>query len=201
MQTARGAPLSPSDGQDDPADSPTRRRLGLFVAFALVAYVIDVATKIIAVDELEGPPVETVTVVPHVLELTLVRNSGAAFGIATGFTAVLTVIAVSVCIVVIRMAGRLRDPVWAIALGLLLGGALGNLTDRFARDPGPLRGHVVDFLAFPDFPVFDFPVFNLADTAVTIAAVLIAVQSFRGIGLDGRRVSESGASDDKSDDA
>ncbi|UYM05345.1 signal peptidase II [Solicola gregarius] len=185
MQAARGTPLSSTSGDDTTAGRPRgrSRRLVLFATVAVIAYALDVVTKIIAVARLEGPPVETVTVIPNVLDLTLVRNSGAAFGIATGFTAVLTAIAVGVCIVVVRMAGKLRDPIWAIALGLLLGGALGNLTDRFARSPGPLRGHVVDFLALPHWPVF-----NLADCCVTVAAVLIALQSFRGIGLDGRRV-------------
>lgn len=148
-----------------------------------LAYATDVVTKIIAVAELAGPPVRTVTVIPNVLDLTLVRNSGAAFGVATGFTVILTAIAVGVCLVVIRMVGRMRDLVWTLALALLLGGALGNLTDRFVRDPGPMRGHVIDFFQLPHWPVF-----NVADCCVSVAAVLIAVQSFRGIGLDGRRV-------------
>lgn len=194
MQAARGAPLSNSRGNDDssdPIDDPsglsdpaaTRpRHLLLFVTVATLAYAADVITKIVAVDRLEGPPVKTVTVIPHVLDFTLVRNSGAAFGIATGFTAVLTAIAVGVCIVVLRMATRLRDLGWAIALALLLGGAMGNLTDRFARSPGPMRGHVIDFLQIPHWPVF-----NLADCCVCVGAALIVVQSVRGIHLDGRR--------------
>ena len=150
-------------------------------------------TKIVAVAKLEGPPVETVNVIPNVLDLTLVRNSGAAFGIANGYTAVLTVIAIAVCIVVLRVARNLRNPVWAVALGLLLGGAFGNLTDRLARSPGPLRGHVVDFLALPNWPVF-----NLADCCVCVAAALIAIQSFRGIGPDGTRVDADADAGDES---
>jgi signal peptidase II len=80
---------------------------------------------------------------------------------------------------------RLRNRTWAVALGLLLGGALGNLTDRLVRQPGVMRGHVVDFLELPNWPVF-----NIADTALTLAAVLIVVQSLRGIGTDGRRGAE-----------
>ncbi|UPK73343.1 signal peptidase II [Nocardioidaceae bacterium SCSIO 66511] len=193
MQAARGTPLSGEQPQDHPVDRP--RRLGLFVIVVVVAYAVDVVTKIIAVAELEGPPVKTVTVIPHVLDLTLVRNSGAAFGIATGFTAVLTAIAAGVCLVVVRMAGKLRDPIWAFALGLLLAGALGNLTDRLVRSPGPMRGHVVDFLALPNWPVFNF-----ADCCVTVAAVLIAIQSFRGIALDGHRVNDDGDPDEPADD-
>jgi signal peptidase II len=69
-----------------------------------------------------------------------------------------------------------------VALGLLLGGALGNLTDRIFRSPGPLRGHVVDFLELPHWPIF-----NLADSAIVLGAVLITLQSLRGVHLDGRR--------------
>lgn len=188
MQTARGTPLSRRRGTDDPADSTDSatlppRRLLLFVAVVTVAYSLDVVTKIVAVEYLAGPPVKTINVIPHVLDLTLVRNSGAAFGIATGYTAVLTAIAAIVCLVVIRLAARLRDPVWALGLGLLLGGAMGNLTDRFVREPEPMHGHVIDFLQLPNWPVF-----NLADCCVCVAAGLIALQSFRGIGLDGRHI-------------
>lgn len=193
MQAARGTPLSTTGGSNHPEDLliDRQRRLGLFVTVAALAYAADVVTKIIAVAKLEGPPVETVTVIPDVLDLTLVRNSGAAFGIATGYTAVLSVIAIGVCAVVIRIARNLRDPLWALALGLLLGGALGNLTDRLVREPGPLQGHVVDFLQLPNWPVF-----NLADCSVTVAAVLIALQSFRGIRPDGTRVSEDTEDED-----
>ena len=185
MQAARGTPLTTTRGTSHPEDRliDRHRRLGLFVAVAVVAYAADVVTKIVAVAEFEGPPVKTVEVIPNVLDLTLVRNSGAAFGIATGYTAVLTVIAIGVCVVVIRIARSLRNTVWAVALGLLLGGALGNLTDRMARSPGPLEGHVVDFLQLPNWPVF-----NLADCCVCVAAALIAFQSFRGIRPDGTHV-------------
>lgn len=188
MQAARGASLNGDDTQ--PASSADgvphpRRRLRLFAGVAALAYAADVISKVVAVELLSDRP--PVTVIPGVLDLMLVRNSGAAFSIATGLTAVLTVIAVAVCVVVIRVARRLRNPTWAVALGLMLGGALGNLTDRFLRDPGPMRGHVVDFLALPNWPVF-----NLADSCVCVAAALIVIQSFRGIGLDGSRHDSAG---------
>ncbi|MGH3357275.1 MAG: signal peptidase II [Nocardioidaceae bacterium] len=198
MQAARGTPLSTSRGHDteDPRPGvPGRRRILLFLVVVALSYATDVITKIIAVARLEGPPVKTVTVIPNVLDLTLVRNSGAAFGIATGFTVILTMIAVGVCLVVLRMVTRLRDPLWTVALGLLLGGALGNLTDRFAREPGPMRGHVIDFFQLPHWPVF-----NIADCCVSIAAVMIAVQSFRGVGLDGRRVGHGADARSEPDD-
>lgn len=197
MQTTRGAPLNRGDGTGpDPSSdghARPRRRLRLFVGVAVVAYAADVVTKLIAVEKLSDRP--PVTVIPGVLDLTLVRNPGAAFGLATGLTAVLTVIALAVCLVVVRLARRLRNGVWAIALGLMLGGALGNLTDRFLRDPGPLQGHVVDFLALPNWPVF-----NLADTSVCIAAALIVLQSFRGVGLDGRTDEHRSSSSTDPDD-
>ncbi len=182
MQAARGASLklSDTDGAVSSVEGPPPRRLRTFALAAVVVYALDVVTKVLAVALLaDRPPVD---VVPGALQLTLVRNPGAAFSLATGLTVALTVIALVVVVVVLRMAGRLRDRCWAVALGLLLGGALGNLTDRLLREPGPLRGHVVDFLALPHWPVF-----NLADSAICVAAVLVAWRSVRGIGLDGRR--------------
>lgn len=189
MQAARGTPLTTGDDDETgPADDgaaadPTKsrsRHVRLFTVICGVAYAVDVTTKILAVELLrDRDPVE---VVPGVLTLTFTRNPGAAFGLATGLTLVLSLIAVVVVAVVIRMATRLRDPVWAVGLGLLLAGALGNLTDRVFRDPGVLRGHVVDFLELPNWPIF-----NVADVCITVAAVLVIVQSLRGIGPDGRR--------------
>lgn len=156
----------------------------LFAAVAVVGYLTDLITKILAVARLEDA--DPVVVIPHVLHLTFVRNAGAAFGMATGFTIVLTVVAVTVCVVVIRMARQLRDPVWAVGLGMLLAGALGNLTDRIFREPSVLQGHVVDFLQFPDWPP-NWPVFNVADIMINVAAVIIVVQTVRGVGLDGTK--------------
>ena len=151
----------------------------LFIGVVAVAYAADVITKIVAVETLAGGP--DVAVVLGVLDLHLTRNPGAAFSVATGLTALLTLVAAVVAVVVVRIATRLRDRTWAVALGLLLGGALGNLTDRLLREPGPLRGHVVDFLRLPHWPVF-----NLADVAIVVAAALILLQSVRGVGVDGR---------------
>jgi signal peptidase II len=188
MQAARGTPLT--TGDDDapgPADEESTapaasrgRHIRLFASVCAVAYVIDVGTKILAVELLQDrDPIE---LVPGVLSLTFTRNPGAAFGLATGLTLILSLVAAVVVAVVIRMATRLRDPIWAVGLGLLLAGALGNLTDRIFRDPGVLRGHVVDFLELPNWPIF-----NVADVCITVAAVLVIVQSLRGVGPDGRR--------------
>ena len=184
MQAARGASLSSTgdpDTDSPPGDlAPTGvRRIGLFLLVVALTYATDVTTKVIAVETLTGRP--DVVIIPGVLDLHLTRNPGAAFSLATGATVLLTLIAVVVAAVIVRIAARLRDRTWAVALGLLLGGALGNLTDRLLREPGPLRGHVVDFLQLPHWPVF-----NVADAAIVVAAGLILVQSVRGVGVDGR---------------
>ena len=184
MQAARGASLSASSDTDTvPQPEEPRaagnRRLWLFAAVVVATYAADVVSKVVAVDRLTGQP--DVVVIPGVLQLHLTRNPGAAFSVATGMTVLLTLVAAGVAIAVVRIAARLRDRTWAVALGLLLGGALGNLTDRLLREPGPLRGHVVDFLQLPHWPVF-----NLADSAIVAAAALILVQSLRGVGVDGR---------------
>src|SRR4029077_16032450 len=102
-------------------------------------------------------------------------------GVGTSYTAIIALIACGVVVYVIRMAARLRSLSWTIGLGLLLGGAAGNLGDRLFRGPGPLRGSVVDFLNVPHFP----RTFNLADAAITGAAVLVAILALSGIRIDG----------------
>jgi signal peptidase II len=149
----------------------------LAVAFAVLA--VDLATKLAAVARLVDG--EVVEVVDGVLSLRLVRNPGAAFGVAQGLTIALTVIAVVVVLVILRIAQRLRSPGWAVGLGMVLGGAIGNLVDRLFREPGPLRGHVVDFLELPHFPVF-----NVADSAIVTGGVLMVLLSLLGITYDGR---------------
>src|SRR3712207_878586 len=150
------------------------RALGLFAAVAVTAYALDLATKLLAVAELEDRP--PVRVVGELLQLNLVRNPGAAFSTGTSYTLVLSLLAVVAVGVVLVVARRLHDPVWAVGLGSLLGGVLGNLTDRVFREPAFLRGHVVDFLQLPHWPVF-----NVADMCIDLAAVIIVVQALRGV--------------------
>jgi len=128
------------------------------------------------------------------LQFRLTFNPGAAFSLGTSYTVLLTVVAVVVVVVCIKLAGRLGSRRWAVALGLLLGGALGNLMDRLLRPPGPFRGHVVDFLQLPNWPVF-----NVADSAISLAAAAFVFLSLRGIRLDGTRES-AGRSDSVSSD-
>jgi signal peptidase II len=187
MQIQAGAPLITLPGTDDITPAQSRPRRLLYLALVLVAvpvYVADQLTKLWAVAHLE--PGHPQALIGSVLQLNLTRNSGAAFSIATGATWILTAIACSVVIFIVVIARRLGSRGWALALGLLLGGSLGNLTDRMLRAPGPGRGHVVDFLELPHYPIF-----NIADSAIVSAAVLIAVMAFRGIGIDGSRVASN----------
>ena len=182
--------MHPDTQPDAPAApvvrTPTARALGLFAAIAATTYALDLVTKVVAVAELQDrPPVQ---VVGELLQLTLVRNPGAAFSTGTSYTLLLSIIALVAVVVVLWVARRLRDRFWAVGLGCLLGGVLGNLTDRLARQPGPLRGHVIDWIQLPNWPVF-----NVADICIDVAAVIIVVQALRGVTVDGTRERRSSA--------
>ena len=133
--------------------------------------VVDQLTKIWAVAALSDGPKH---VIGNTVELEPTRNGGGAFSRFQGMTPVLAVAAVVVTIVLARVLRRTTDRWLVVALTLVLGGALGNLVDRFARSPGILRGHVVDFVA-----VGWWPVFNVADSCITIGAVLLILRSLR----------------------
>jgi signal peptidase II len=183
MQIQAGAALITSTGtnQTPTTQSTPRRLLYLGVVFVAVpVYVADQLTKAWAAANLR--PDQPRELIGSLLQLNLIRNPGAAFSIGTGATWILTAIACSVVIFVVITARRLGSRGWALALGLLLGGSLGNLSDRLFRAPGPGRGQVVDFLQLPHYPVF-----NIADSAIVSAAVLIAVLAFRGVSIDGTR--------------
>lgn len=186
MQVQTGAPLIPSPVPSDTTSAPLISRRPLFVALvtaAVMVYSADQLTKAWASANLEsGQPRQ---LVGSLLQLNLTHNSGAAFSIATGATWVLTLIASSVVVFILFTARRLGSRGWAMALGLLLGGSLGNLTDRMLRYPGPGRGHVVDFLQLPNFPIF-----NIGDSAIVSAAILIGLLAVRGINVDGTRAAD-----------
>ncbi|MBW0118968.1 signal peptidase II [Pseudonocardia sp. KRD-169] len=178
-------------GVSDPATAPRVRLLALIAVLILAA---DIATKVIGVALLEGR--EPVELLGGLINLQLVRNPGAAFSLATGYTWVLSLIALVVVVVIIRVARKLRSTGWAIALGLILGGALGNLVDRIFRAPGPLQGHVVDLVSpfAPDGRVF--PVFNLADSSIVCGGALLVVLALLGRELDGTRTPSKKAASD-----
>jgi signal peptidase II len=155
------------------------RTLAVMLGVAAVVVTADAVSKALALHGLHGHP--PVRLLDGLLTLELKLNPGAAFGVGTSYTAVIALIACGVIVYVIRMAARLRSLAWTIGLGLLLGGAAGNLGDRLFRAPGPLRGSVVDWLNLPHFPW----TFNLADAAITCAAVLIVILTVFGIRIDG----------------
>ncbi len=173
----------------EPSDQPPadvlpapRRRIGLLLAVAAVALILDEVSKLLVVAHMvQGD--RPVDVIPGVLDLQLTRNPGAAFGFAAGATVIFTLVAVAVVGFIVRAARKLASTGWAWSLGLLLGGALGNLGDRIFRAPGPLKGHVVDWIH-----IHHWPVFNLADSAIVVGGVLAVLLSLRGITLDGRKL-------------
>lgn len=178
--TPGGATEDAADGGIPEPETASRgkRRIPVLIGVAAVAYVLDLATKLFVVAQLEHrPPVE---VVGTLLRFEVIRNRGAAFGIGEALTIVLTLIAAIVIVVIARLARKLYSTPWAIALGLLLGGAFGNLTDRIFRSPGVFQGAVVDFIAPAHFAVF-----NLADSAIVCGGILIVFLSFRGLDPDG----------------
>lgn len=176
-----GLTSAPDDLDDGSAPlSPPRRRAGLLVGLACAVLSLDVATKVLVVAELEGR--RTIELLGGQLLLRVGRNRGAAFSFAEGATVLFTAVALTVVVVILFTARRLFSPWWAVSLGLLLGGASGNLVDRLLRSPGVGRGAVVDFL---DFQVW--PSFNVADSAIVCGGILAVVLSGRGIDLSGRR--------------
>lgn len=171
-----------------------RKILSWLFGTAVVVLAADLATKLIAVATLDGEP--PVRLLGGVVYLVLVRNSGAAFGLASGYTMILAVVAVIVVGVIIRFAGRLGSAAWAAALGLVLGGAGGNLIDRLFREPGPLRGAVVDFVSLFDDSGGVWPVFNLADSALIAGVALAILLELTGRRLYGSRMRDSGRDDE-----
>ncbi|MFF0018336.1 signal peptidase II [Streptomyces sp. NPDC005374] len=164
--------------QDQTARPKGGRRIAVLFTVAAFAYALDLVSKMIVVAKLEHR--EAIHIVGDWLELSAIRNPGAAFGFGQAFTVIFTLIAVAVIVVIMRLARKLYSLPWAIALGLLLGGALGNLTDRIFRSPGVFKGHVVDFIAPKHFAVF-----NLADSAIVCGGILIVLLSFKGLDPDG----------------
>ncbi|MFJ9851911.1 signal peptidase II [Streptomyces sp. NPDC101150] len=168
-----GAPVEP----EQKAGRGKRRILALLLVAAVV-YALDLSSKLFVVAKLEHhAPVE---VIGTLLRFTVIRNRGAAFSMGEALTIFLTIIATVVIVVIARIARKLYSLPWAIALGLLLGGAFGNLTDRVFRSPGVFKGAVVDFIAPAHFAVF-----NLADSAIVCGGILIVILSFRGLDPDG----------------
>lgn len=172
LQAARGTPLTALRREG------ARRSTGVLAVAAVVVVALDLLTKYLVVEHLENR--DPIRLLGGGLLLNVSRNSGAAFSFAQGATVLFTAVAVAVIVVIVRTARRLGSVPWALCLGLLLGGATGNLIDRVFRSPGPGRGAVVDWI---DFRVW--PVFNLADSAIVVGGLLAVLLSTRGVELEG----------------
>ncbi|MFC3998627.1 signal peptidase II [Nocardiopsis sediminis] len=159
-------------------------RFVLLLIVAVVALVADYATKEIALARFT--PGVSVPVVGELLQFTLVFNTGAAFSIGSDVPWVFFLIASCVVVYILVIARRLRSPAWAVALGLILGGAAGNLIDRVTRPPAAFHGAVVDWIQLPNWPVF-----NLADSCIVVGGVLAVFLAFRGVNIDGTRESDT----------
>ncbi|WP_159621876.1 signal peptidase II [Ruania rhizosphaerae] len=195
-----GASRTHDEGHDDRADdlatdtSPVRPRArGLLLALALVILVVDQVSKQLVLGRLEEGGYQPL--LGDLLGFSLVFNPGAAFSFAEGSTWIFTIAAVVVTVVILVLARRLRSRSWALVLGGLLGGNLGNLVDRLFREPGFGVGHVVDFINYAGFFVG-----NIADIAIVVCAIGIALLSFRGVPLSGRPVSKPAPAEDDSQD-
>lgn len=198
LQAAGGAPLTgdTEDGAAAAAPLPGRR-IAVLATIVPIIYALDLATKTLVLKTLEGR--EPFVVIPDILQFRVIFNPGAAFNLGTGMTIVFTCVAAAVVVAILRTARNLRSLPWAVTLSLLLGGALGNLTDRVFRwpsgfgpgRPSPFQGHVVDFIeTFPGH----FPVWNVADSAIVCGGILAVFLAWRGYQIDGTR--DTGATKD-----
>ena len=140
---------------------------------AFTIWLFDLATKTWALSHFSSDPQP---VIGTLLQFTLLKNSGAAFSFASGFTFIFSLLAVAVVATIIRFAGRITSGGWLTCAGLLLGGVLGNLTDRAFREPGFFLGHVIDWIQIPNWPIF-----NIADIAISTAALLAFIQTMRNV--------------------
>jgi signal peptidase II len=173
-----------------------QRRVGVLLAIAVTVLTCDIVTKTIVVATLSDRA--PLRLLGGLLTLRVSRNPGAAFSIGPSMTLVFSVIAAGVIIVILRTSRRIRNLPWAITLGLLLGGATGNLIDRLFRYPGPFLGYVVDWIQVPHWPVF-----NIADSSVVCGGVLAVFLAVRGVRIDGpepgQPQSQAGPGDPASD--
>jgi len=153
------------------------------VILAALVLVADQFTKYLALQHL--PLEQPVHVVGNALIFFLIKNAGAAFSLGSNVTWLFTIALAIVALAVIWLVGtRVRARAWAIILGLLLGGVLGNLTDRLIREPGFGVGHVVDFINTP----WMMPAtYNVADMFITTMMVAVAILVLVGVRLDGTR--------------
>jgi signal peptidase II len=198
LQAARGTALTENkiadgmqqSGQAVPVGGGARYRRGVVVllAVAVAVLVTDIVTKVVVVATLSdrGP----IRLLGGLLKLRVTRNPGAAFSIGPSLTVVFAVIAVGVIVFILRTSRRIQSLSWAVTLGLLLGGATGNLIDRLLRAPGPFRGYVVDWIQVPHWPVF-----NIADSCIVCGGLIAVFLAVRGVRIDGNAQGQDASRD------
>ena len=150
------------------------QRWRTLLSVAWLIWILDLATKAWAVSQLANR--EPVKILGSFFQLTFIRNSGAAFSFASNATLFLSLFGIIVALGVIYFAPKITSKGWSVVLGLVLGGVLGNLMDRIFREPSFLRGHVIDWMQLPNWPVF-----NIADSAIVVAAGLAMILTARNI--------------------
>jgi signal peptidase II len=179
----------PGSGTPATADvRPSARALVALIAVPVLVVTLDQVVKQLSLAHLSGSP--PVRLFGGAVYFNLTRNSGAAYSLGGRFTYVFPIIAVAVIGAIIWLARRLRSTAWAVALGLVLGGAVGNLADRLFRPPGFLRGQVIDMISLFDPNGRVFPagaIFNLADSALFCGVVLALILELAGRHRDGTR--------------
>lgn len=177
-------------GDADQAGPADRSRVVRILAVtAGLAFLVDLGTKHLALQTLTES--ESVRLLGGAVYLTLIRNSGAAFSLGSGVTFVFPLVALLVVAGICWLARSVRSIGWAVALGLVLGGAVGNLADRIFRAPGPFVGHVVDMVSLFDDSGGVWPVFNVADSALVAGVGLAILLEMTGRQRDGRRLTGS----------
>jgi signal peptidase II len=157
----------------------------LCLGIGVVGFVLDLVVKSAVIANLD--PQHPISLLGGLVTLQLIRNPGAAFSMGEDFTVLLTIIAIAALVAVLALVvPRIRHVGWAVTIGCLLAGIAGNLTDRLFRDPGPFRGHVVDFIQLPNFAIF-----NVADMFITAAAVIgIWLSMITQVSFNGTRLKE-----------
>jgi signal peptidase II len=160
-----------SSGRAASGSRPAPRWLAPTVVLGVV--VLDQIAKVWVVAALSDAPL---SIIGHDVELHITRNSGGAFSLFTNATILLALVAIVLSVVLVRAVRRAQDLLSVLALSLVLGGALGNLIDRIVRSPGFLRGEVVDYVR-----VGSFPSFNVADSAITIGAIMLVILALRPV--------------------
>ena len=157
----------------------------LSIGIGIIGFGLDLLAKNAAIANLD--PQKPIPLLGGMVTLRLIRNPGAAFSMGENFTVVLTIVAIAALVAVLGwIVPRIRHIGWSVTIGFLLAGIVGNLTDRLFREPGPFRGHVVDFIQLPNFAIF-----NVADMFITAAAVLgIWLSMITQLSFNGTRLKE-----------